>query len=108
MSYSFPAEKFSVARDALMQPHPDGQHVALETALIECRVGLHRMNRSKLDSITRSQIFKLEGFMDSTGFSDADGDSAWTVRLKGLSDEERSEVFHLVDDLANFFASQEA
>lgn len=108
MSYSFPAEKFSVARDALMQPHPDGQHVALETALIECRVGLHRMNRSKLDSTTRSQIFKLEGFMDSTGFSDADGDSAWTMRLKGLSDAEKSEIFHLVDDLANFFASEEA
>ncbi|MCR6666107.1 MAG: hypothetical protein NVV69_08880 [Methyloversatilis sp.] len=108
MSYSFPAEKFAVARDALMQPHPDGQHVALEKALIECRVGVHRMNRSKLDSTIRSRIFKLEGFMDSTGFSDADGDSAWTVRLKSLSDEERSEIFHLVDDLANFFASQEA
>ena len=108
MSYSFPAEKFSLARDALMQPHPDGQHAALEAALIECRVGLHRMNRSKLDSTTRSQIFTLEGFMDSTGFSAVDGESAWTVRLKGLSDQERSEIFRLVDELANFFASQEA
>lgn len=108
MSYSFPAEKFAVAREALMQPHPDGQHAALEAALIECRVGLHRMNRSKLEASIRSQIFTLEGFMDSTGFSAVDGDSAWAVRLKGLSDEERSEIFRLVDGLANFFASQEA
>jgi hypothetical protein len=108
MSYSFPAEKFAVARDALMQPHPDGQHAALEAALIECRIGLHRMNRSKLDSSIRSRLFRLEGFMDSTGFSAVDGDSAWTVRLKGLSDEEKSEIFRLVDELANFFASEEA
>ena len=46
--------------------------------------------------------------MDSTGFSAVDGESAWTVRLKGLSDQERSEIFRLVDELANFFASQEA
>jgi hypothetical protein len=108
MSYSFPAEKFSIARDALMQPHPDGEHAAVQTALIECRIGLHRMNRSKLDSTIRAQIFTLESFLDSTGFSDADGDSAWTVKLKSLSDEERSEIFRLVDELAKFFAGEGA
>jgi hypothetical protein len=107
MIYSFPAEKFSIARRALMLPHPDGQHASLETALTECRLGLHRMNRAKLDATIRSQIYTLECFMDSTGFSDADGDSAWTIRLKGLSDEEKSEISRLVDELANFFASQE-
>lgn len=107
MRYSFPAEKFFLARRALMLPHPNGEHASIETALFECRLGLHRMNRAKLDETTRSQIYMLECFMDSTGFSDTDGDSAWTIRLKGLSDEDKSEIARLVDELARFFGEQE-
>lgn len=107
MIYTYPAEKFSIARLTLMLPHPDGEHASLETALIECRLGLHRMNRAKLDQKIRSQIYTLECFMDSTGFSDADGHSAWTIRLKGLSDEEKSEISRLVDELAYWFGSQD-
>mgnify|MGYP006149719991 CR=1 FL=1 len=107
MIYSFPAEKFSIARRALMLPHPDGQHASLETALTECRLGLHRMNRAKLPDDIRTGIHQLECFMDTTGFVDADGEGAWVHMLRSRSADDRAEVARLIDMLAQWFASQE-
>ncbi len=107
MSYGYPAEKFSTARQALRVPHTDGEHEPVVSAFQECRAGLHRMNRSKLDENTRSLIYALECFMDTEGVSVSAGESAWTVKAKGLTADERLEISRLVEELAHWFASQE-
>lgn len=107
MSYSYPAEKFSSAREALTVPHPDGEHEALGRAFLECRLGLHRMNRAKLPDDIRTGIHQLECFMDTTGFVDADGEGAWVHMLRSRSADDRAEVARLIDMLAQWFASQE-
>ena len=105
--YDYPAGKFSAARQALIPPHANGEHEALTRAFLECRLGLHRMNRSKLGDDTRSRIFALECFMDTSNFSDADGESALTLKLKSLTADDKAEIFRLVDELANWFDRQE-
>ena len=105
MSYEYPAEKFSTARQALVAPHAQGDLVAVVTAFHECRLGLHRMNRSKLDQTARGWIYALECFMSTEGFSDAGGESAWDLKAKTLSAEQKSEIGRLIDELAQWFAT---
>jgi hypothetical protein len=105
MSYEYPAEKFSTARQALVPPHAQGDLVAVVTAFHECRLGLHRMNRSKLDQTARAWIYALECFMSTEGFSDAGGESAWDLKAKTLSAEQKSEIGRLIDELARWFAT---
>ena len=107
MSYGYPAEKFSTARQALMPPHTDGEHESVVRAFHECRAGLHRMNRSKLDENARSWIYALECFMDTEGLSVSAGESAWTVKARSLTTDEKAEIYRLVDALAHWFDSQE-
>ena len=105
MSYEYPTEKFSTARQALVPPHAKGDHVAVVTAFQECRLGLHRMNRSKLDQTARGWIYALECFMSTEGFSDAGGQSAWDLKAKTLSADEKAEIARLIDELAKWFAT---
>ncbi len=107
MSYGYPAEKFSIARRALMLPHADGGHESVVSAFQECRLGLHRMNRSKLDGHTRSLIYALECFMSTEGVPVSGSESAWTVKAKNLTPDERLEISRLVNELAHWFDSQE-
>jgi hypothetical protein len=103
MSYGYPAEKFATARRALELPHAHGEHESVVIAFHECRAGLHRMNRSKLDENARSWIYALECFMSTEGFSDAGGESAWTIKARGLTADEKSEIFRLVGELSLWF-----
>ena len=43
--------------------------------------------------------------MDTDGFADAEGESAWTIKARALSADERLKLAQLVDDLAQWFAS---
>ncbi|MFM9914968.1 MAG: hypothetical protein ACKVOX_04095 [Rhizobacter sp.] len=105
MSYVYPAEKFSAARRALMPSENQGLDESVVRAFHECRAGLHRMNRSKLDENARSWIYALECFMDTEGLSVPAGESAWTVKAKSLTPEEKLEISRLVDELAQWFDS---
>ncbi len=105
MSYEYPAEKFSTAHQALVTPHTQADHVAVVTAFHECRLGLHRMNRSKLDQTARGWIYALECFMSTEGFSDAGGESAWDIKAKTLSAEQKAEIARLIKELAGWFAT---
>lgn len=107
MSFAYPAEKFSSARSALTSPHAEGEHEAVVRAFQECRLGLHRMSRGKLDAKARVWIHRIECFMDTTGFVESGGESAWTIKAKSLTAEEKAEIFRVVDDLARWFDSQE-
>jgi hypothetical protein len=103
MGYGYTAERFSNARQLLTPPHPEGEHIAVVSALRESRLGLHRMNRSKLDDGVRTLIFQLERYMDTTGFQDVGDESALTIRAKGMSATEKADIARLVDDLAKWF-----
>lgn len=103
--YAYPAERFATARQLLTPPHANGGAAAVVSAFLECRLGLHRMNRSKLDQSARGWVYALECFMSTEGFSDRGGESAWDLKAKGLSAEETSEIARLVDELARWFAS---
>ncbi|MDO9314777.1 MAG: hypothetical protein Q7T97_09560 [Burkholderiaceae bacterium] len=105
MSYVFPAEKFSAARRALMLSQTQGMDESMVSAFHECRAGLHRMNRSKLDEDARAWIYALECFMDTEGLSVPAGESAWTVKAKSLTTDEKLEISRLVDELAQWFDS---
>lgn len=107
MSYGYPAEKFTTARRALTPPHTDGEHESVVTAFNECRSGLHRMNRSKLDEDARLWIYRLECFMNTEGIPVSGGESAWTVKAKSLTVDEKSEILRLVDALAHWFDSHD-
>jgi hypothetical protein len=105
MSYEYPAEKFSTAHQALVPPHARGDHVAVVTAFQECRLGLHRMNRSKLDQSARAWVYALECLMSTEGFSDAGGESAWDLKAKTFTAEQKSEIARLIGELAQWFAT---
>ena len=106
--YAYPAERFATARQALMAPHANGEAAAVVDAFKECRLGLHRMNRSKLDQSARACVYALECFMSTDGFSDSGGESAWALKAKGLSAQETSEIARLVGELAHWFSSHSA
>ena len=103
--YAYPAERFANARRALTPPYENGEAAAVVSAFLECRLGLHRMNRSKLDQSARAWVYALECFMSTEGFSDSGGESAWDIKAKGLSAQETSEIARLVDELGQWFAS---
>lgn len=104
MGYGYTAERFANACQLLSPPYPEGEHIALVSALRESRLGLHRMNRSKLDDDVRGLIFRLERYMDTTGFRDVGDESALTIRAKGMSATEKADIAQLVDALAKWFA----
>jgi hypothetical protein len=107
MKYGYTTERFFAARDALAAASPDTEHLSVVSALRECRLGLHRMNRSKLDDDVRTLIFKLERYTDTAGFYDAGEESALTIKAKGMTPGEKAEIAALVDGLAKWFASHD-
>lgn len=106
MSYSFPAQKFASARGLLRAATCGAEHEALAQAFLECRLGLHRMNRATMDQKVRMRIYALECFMSSEGFSDANGESAWTLKLKSLNAAQRQEILALIEELTEWFERQ--
>ena len=105
MKYGYTTERFFAARDAWAVASPDTEHLSVVSALRECRLGLHRMNRSKLDDDARALIYKLERYTDTAGFYDAGEESALTIKAKGMTPGEKTEIAALVDGLAKWFAS---
>jgi hypothetical protein len=107
MIYDYPAEKFSAARRALMLPHVDGEHESVVRAFQECRLGLHRLSRSKVEESIRTKIYFLECFMDTTGLSGSETEDAWTIKAKNLTTDEKLEISQIVDEVADWFNRQE-
>lgn len=100
---SYQAEKFSTARRALMLPHTRGEHEAIASAFHECSLGLHEIDGGQLDDNARAWIQALEGFMDTTGYSDTNGQGLWSVKAQGFSVDDKLEIARIVDELAGWF-----
>jgi hypothetical protein len=103
MNFGYQSEKFSVARRALMLPHPRGEDASIASAFGECTLGLHHLDRSTLDDDARAWVRRLEELMDTTGLSDPATDGLWAVKARKLSIDEKLELSRTVDELAHWF-----
>ncbi len=103
MKFSYQAEKFSVARSALMLPHPRGEHESIANAFHECSLGLHQFDRSRLSDDANQWVGKLDALMETKGLSDPNGEGLWAVKAKTFTDDEKIELSRLVDELAHWF-----
>jgi len=103
MRYLYQAEKFAAARRALMLPHPMGEAVSIAGAFHECSLGLHKIDRSQLDSTAIEWLKKLDKLMDYSGSNDSTGKGLWQVKAETLTVDQKSELSHIIDELAHWF-----
>lgn len=103
MDFGYQSEKFSVARRALMLPHPHGEDASIASAFFECSLGLTDLDRSKLDDNATAWIRRLEKLMDNTGLSDPAGNGLHALKAQKLSIDEKLELSRIVDELAHWF-----
>jgi hypothetical protein len=103
MKYSYPAEKFSVARHCLMLPHPKGEAESIMHAFHECSLGLHDLDRDGLDDNARKWVRKLEELMSTDGLDDPSGRGLWVIKAERLSINDKIELSRVVDELACWF-----
>ncbi|HRZ28628.1 MAG TPA: hypothetical protein P5295_17595 [Spirochaetota bacterium] len=103
MNYLYAAEKFSQARRCLMLPHTQGEHTSIMMALHECSLGLRNLNNDDIDDNAHYWIETLKGIMDVNGVDDPTGEGKWSVKARGMTSDEKSELSTVVDNLANWF-----
>lgn len=103
MKFSYQAEKLSIARRALMLPHPDGEAASIAGAFSEISHALHRFDRSQVTDEVRDWLRKIDSFMDVTGLSDTTGEGLYMVRARSFTTDEKLELSSLVDELAHWF-----
>ena len=103
MKFSYQLEKFSLARRALMLPHPDGEAASIVSAFFEISHALHQFDRSQVPDEVRDWLRKTESFMEVTGLADPANEGLYKVRAGSLTTDEKLELSHLVDELAHWF-----
>jgi len=103
MKFSYPAEKFSVARSNLMLPHSNGEASSIAHAFHECSLGLHELDRDELEEVAADWVRKLEELMDTTGIADPDERGTFAVRAEQLSVDQKIELSRIIDELAHWF-----
>jgi len=101
--FTYPSEKFSVARSSLMLPHPRGEAASIASAFHECSLGLHDVRDEDLDNHARGWVAKLRELMDTSGIQDPTGRGMWLIKAEQLSEEEKFELSRIVDELAHWF-----
>jgi hypothetical protein len=103
MPVSYQAEKFNLARRALMLPHPKGEAAAVADAFLELSLALHKFDDAALASGAREQLQRLRELMDTSGTEHGSERGAWAAKAKGFSTEDKLEISALVDSLASWF-----
>jgi hypothetical protein len=103
MRYSYQAEKLSAARYALMLPHSRGEAQSIADAFHEISLALHQLDVSKLSESAQRWIATLQGYMDTTGAIDPDGDGTWAVKARTFTTDDQIYISNAVDELAHWF-----
>ncbi|MBK5275849.1 MAG: hypothetical protein JJE30_12455 [Desulfuromonadales bacterium] len=103
MKYSYPSEKFSVARHSLMLPHPKGEAESIMHAFHECSLGLHDVDRDSLDDDARKWVHELEELMNTGGLEDPTSKGLWVIKAEQLTIDNKFRLSHIVDELACWF-----
>ena len=106
MKFSYQTEKFSVARSALMLPHPRGESESIASAFHACSLGLHDLNIDSLDDNARDWVSQIKAFIDTTDLSDPDDRGLWAVKADLLTEEQKFELSRVVDELACYFRQE--
>ena len=104
---SYQAEKFRAARRALMLP-PKGESHGIADAFFEISLAVRELDPMRLpDEAARESLRKLHGYMDVTdvkaGHSVSSGQ--WVAKAKTFSVEQKQEIAHAIDALADWFAA---
>ncbi len=63
------------------------------------------VNRKLLDHYAQDLLAKLDKIMDTSGLADAAEKGLWQVKAETLTVNEKSELSHIVDELANWFSN---
>lgn len=103
MKFAYPAEKLAAARRSLMLPPPEIEADAIAGAFAECDLGLHGLCDDDLDVNARDWIAKLRELMDTSGLADPSFRGLWSVRASGLTQNQKTELARIVDELAAWF-----
>lgn len=106
MKYSYPAEKFSVARSSLMLPHPRGEAASISNAFHECSLGLHELDRQDLDDSAAQWLRQLDDLMNTDGLDDPHGKGTWMIKAEQLDEDQKVELSRIIDELAHWFDSE--
>jgi hypothetical protein len=102
MKFSYPAEKLSQARGALMLPHSRGEAESIAEAFGYCSSGFHHLNADDLDDNARSWVIKITELMNTSGVQDPDRRGTAVVKAESLSVDQRIELSNAVDELAHW------
>lgn len=102
--FFYASEKFAAARRILMLPHPKGEATAVADAFHECSLGLHQLDRSKLDQNSLDWVNQLESLMDTKHVQGETG--RWLAKAETFSIDEKLEISRLVDELAWWFSEK--
>lgn len=100
---NYPSEKFSEARRNLMLPHPQGEHVSIADAFVECDAGLAHLDEIILDDNAKGWIKELKTMMDYKEVTDRNGEGLYTAKAKTFSDDEKIRLSFIINELADWF-----
>lgn len=103
LTFSYQAQKFAQARSCLMLPHPMGEAQSIADAFHMCLLGLDNLDYERLDEEAADKVRQLEALMDTAGMEDPAGVGTALLKAEQFTDEEKSQVSELVDDLASWF-----
>ena len=101
IKFNYPAEKLSIARRALMLPHPNGEEESIASAFFECQSGFIDLNNEDLDDNSQEWVSQIRGFMDTSEIQASS--SKWAIKASQLTVDERLELSRAVDELAHWF-----
>ena len=102
--FMYQSEKFRVARQVLMAPHPNGEDDSFTGALHECQLGLKDVVETKLDDDARRDVEIIRHALDTTGVEmEEHEDGSLTAKIRQMNDEQKSEISGAVDRLATWF-----
>jgi hypothetical protein len=107
---SYQAEKFRAARRALMLP-PKGEAHGIAAAFFEVSLSVRELDPMRLpDEHAREDLRKLQAFMDVSGVKAGHSveSSQWVAKAKTFSVEQKQEIAHAIDHLADWFAANPA
>jgi len=106
VQFSYAAEKFAKARRYLSLPNAQGEHQSIASAFGECILILRNLDESTLDDYARTLVAELRVLMNTEGVDDPAGEGTFSMKARGFSSNERSDVSRVIDELAVWFDSQ--
>jgi hypothetical protein len=105
--FSYPSEKLSQARSALMPPHPWGEEISFAEAFDHCTGAFKDFDITQVkDKNAYGWIETIKRLKDTTNVQDPTKDGKGVQRARAMDLEEKREFSEAVDKLADWFNRQ--